>query len=372
MVELLTGDEQVAAPAEPPTAPVGRPPGLRDRLRDSYWIAWTFTFLLNWVAFIWIGLRARSRRWIAWGVVYAIAPVVAMAAPADSTAFDVAVAALLVLGPVSILHAFAIRRTYIARRRARIGGEPEPVEPPSPELDAPLAGEQASPQGLGGRGLGGRLFRGLESLADPCHVERARALLDEGRRREALAVLEQGLPAAKRSVARDWYYSDEPDQDLGDGADPALEELAAVRALALEVVDESRWGSWDAELVAGFEALATAAEREAEEVRADALGRAEAKHRGRERRRFEKAFVLCLATPLLVFLSVGFSAPEGSPDPSTLEVVLAFVVLPVIAAALSALATRRLWRRQVTSSLLYAPFCVGYLAAGVAACAAIY
>lgn len=120
--ELLTRDEQAATPAASPTPPTVKPPGLLARLRDSCWIAWTFTLLFNWVAFLWIGFRARSRRWITWGIVYAVPAVVALVAPTESRVSDVAVVAWLVLRPVSIAHAFAVRRAYIAQRRAPPAG----------------------------------------------------------------------------------------------------------------------------------------------------------------------------------------------------------------------------------------------------------
>ena len=96
---------------------------LRDRLRDSLWIAWTFTLFLNWIAFLWVGFRARNGRWVAWACVYAL-PFIAMTAISDSDELydswpgDLAAVAWLSLGVVSIFHAFAIRRAYIARLRA--------------------------------------------------------------------------------------------------------------------------------------------------------------------------------------------------------------------------------------------------------------
>lgn len=61
----------------------------------------------------------------------------------------------------------------------------------------------------------------------------------------------------------------------------------------------------------------------------------------------------------------GFSAPEGGPgpDPSTVEWVIGLIVVPVVAAVLSAAVTSRLWRDKVTSNLLYAPFWIGFIAA---------
>ena len=99
---------------------------LRERLRDSLWIAWTFTLFFNWIAFLWVGFRVRNGRWVAWACVYVL-PFIAMAALSDNEEVydrwpgDVAAAAWLILGLVSIVHAFVIRRAYIARRRAPPG-----------------------------------------------------------------------------------------------------------------------------------------------------------------------------------------------------------------------------------------------------------
>lgn len=97
--------------------------GLGGRLRDSLWIAWTFTLFLNWIAFFWIGFRARNGRWVAWGFVYAI-PFIALMVLSESDELyeswpgDLAAGAWLILALAAIIHAFVIRRTYIARRRA--------------------------------------------------------------------------------------------------------------------------------------------------------------------------------------------------------------------------------------------------------------
>ena len=52
-------------------------------LVQSWWILLTFTFLLSWAAFLYIGLRVRRARWTIAGVVYAL-PIV-LNFTADST-----------------------------------------------------------------------------------------------------------------------------------------------------------------------------------------------------------------------------------------------------------------------------------------------
>ena len=84
--------------------------------RSSLWVLWTFTILLNWVAFFWIGIRAQNRRWILWGVVYAAplftANVLSGRIHSEDWARTVMVFTNLgigVLGIISIGHALAVR-----------------------------------------------------------------------------------------------------------------------------------------------------------------------------------------------------------------------------------------------------------------------
>ncbi|HEU6445635.1 MAG TPA: hypothetical protein VFL61_11315 [Gaiellaceae bacterium] len=121
------------AGAQPATA---APIGWRDRLRDSWWVAWTFTFFFNWVAFLWVGFRAKNERWIAWGCVYAVPFVAGMFVSESDELWnswpgDLTTAAGLALGIVSIVHAFAIRRTYIAQRQAVVAAAALPQVAPA-------------------------------------------------------------------------------------------------------------------------------------------------------------------------------------------------------------------------------------------------
>lgn len=111
-------------PQDPGGPPATAASGLLGgRLRDSLWVGWTFTLLFGWVAFLWIGFRARNARWLAWGLAYSL-PFIAMTALSDSDelyaspAGDAAVAAVLLGGAASIVHAFVVRRRYVGRRRA--------------------------------------------------------------------------------------------------------------------------------------------------------------------------------------------------------------------------------------------------------------
>ena len=66
-VEVLSQGGQDFVP------PTRTTPGrFRERFRDSLWIAWTFTLFVDWIAFFWIGSRAKNRRRLFWGFVYAV------------------------------------------------------------------------------------------------------------------------------------------------------------------------------------------------------------------------------------------------------------------------------------------------------------
>lgn len=89
--------------------------GRRWELLHSLWIGWTFTLgFFNWVAFLYIGLRAKQRKWIYWGLFYSIPFVLAMLTPNSvDWLWNVIVALTIVLGIIGIIHAFRIRDEYL-------------------------------------------------------------------------------------------------------------------------------------------------------------------------------------------------------------------------------------------------------------------
>jgi hypothetical protein len=128
--EMLAGSEH----REPhrTSKPVGR---FVERLRDSLWIAWTLTFLFNWVAFLWIGFRARNGRWLLWSFGYAIPFIAGIALTGSDELYeswpgDLLVATGLSLGVLSIIHALRIRRAYITRRRSLLARRAATAGPP--------------------------------------------------------------------------------------------------------------------------------------------------------------------------------------------------------------------------------------------------
>lgn len=91
--------------------------GKRWELLHSLWIAWTFTFgLLGWIAFIYVGVRAKRPKWVSWGVLYAVPLVlliiVTEVAPGSSTE-SVITGVTVVSGFFSIVHALLIRNDYL-------------------------------------------------------------------------------------------------------------------------------------------------------------------------------------------------------------------------------------------------------------------
>jgi hypothetical protein len=86
--------------------------------RHSLWILWTFTLgFLNWIAFAYIGIRARQPKWLLAAVVYAapMAMAFALGAVVPEAWFGVFITAAVGLSLVSIVHAFLVRREYLLR-----------------------------------------------------------------------------------------------------------------------------------------------------------------------------------------------------------------------------------------------------------------
>jgi hypothetical protein len=107
--------------------------GKRWELLHSLWIGWTFTLgFFSWVAFLYIGVRARKIRWVLWGLIYLIPFVYELAARASTkfwpstwdyswqgTAITVS---YFVIGAVSVYHAFRVRKEYLVRLDSLLEG----------------------------------------------------------------------------------------------------------------------------------------------------------------------------------------------------------------------------------------------------------
>jgi len=114
--------------------------------RHSLWIIWTFTLgLLNWVAFFYVGVRARSVAWILSGLFYLL-PLVATIAGIGTWWWRVAIPAQIVISGISVLHALAIRPRYRAIMFGDLPSEALTAPPQPPPLAA--AGRLSLPEGL--------------------------------------------------------------------------------------------------------------------------------------------------------------------------------------------------------------------------------
>jgi hypothetical protein len=94
----------------------------------SLWIGWTFTAgMFNWIAFLYVGVRARRQRWVIWGALYSIPFILAMVFSEGSEAvMDVVVVVMIVVGIVSLVHAFRIRPDYLRTIASGLQAAPKP------------------------------------------------------------------------------------------------------------------------------------------------------------------------------------------------------------------------------------------------------
>ncbi|WP_438349360.1 hypothetical protein ACP8HI_01320 [Paenibacillus sp. FA6] len=91
-------------------------------IRQSWWILLTFTFILNWVAFIYIGLKVKNKSWTKYGLIYSIPFFLSSISDQfiESKSVDTVWSVyFLVGGIISISHAFKIRKEFLTRLEAR-------------------------------------------------------------------------------------------------------------------------------------------------------------------------------------------------------------------------------------------------------------
>lgn len=94
-------------------------------LVNSWWLILPFTFpiYLNWTAFIYIGITARYRKWILYGVVYAIPGILITflgsinSSEVNVNSMGILVIVMYLMGSVSIIHAFSLREEYFIRSK---------------------------------------------------------------------------------------------------------------------------------------------------------------------------------------------------------------------------------------------------------------
>ncbi|OAB35982.1 hypothetical protein [Paenibacillus glacialis] len=95
--------------------------GLFWNIRHSWWILLPFTFALNWVAFLYIGMKVKNKRWTKYGLIYAIPfflhsiSIRIFEGNSLDTAWGIA---FLIGGVISISHAFKVRKEFLTRLEA--------------------------------------------------------------------------------------------------------------------------------------------------------------------------------------------------------------------------------------------------------------
>jgi hypothetical protein len=141
------GGELVPAKLGDELAP-DRPARFRFWWRHSLWVAWTFTAgFFNWVAFMYIGARARHITWALWGFFYMIPlalTIAALGTPLIKGAFILQ----MFFAAASVLHALYLRPYY---RAIMFGDVPWPRALPAPPQPPPLFARQeraALPRGI--------------------------------------------------------------------------------------------------------------------------------------------------------------------------------------------------------------------------------
>src|SRR5664280_1613681 len=134
----------VVTSVEPPSAPRAR---FRWWWRHSLWIGWTFSLgFLNWVSFVYIGIKARKPPWTALGFVYLI-PLVLTILAWGTPLLAPMIALQLVASAGSFVNALYLRPHY----RAIMFGDAPQAALPAPPQPPPLltAGERpALPKGM--------------------------------------------------------------------------------------------------------------------------------------------------------------------------------------------------------------------------------
>jgi hypothetical protein len=179
-------------PIPTPSRPTVVPYRLRFWWRHSGWLVLTLTWgFLNWLAFVYIGLRARQRLWLVWGFVYLV-PLALFIASIGSGYAWYALAFQVFVAVVSVVHGIILRPRY----RAIMFG------------DAPL-GSVPQPPRVVTRGPRPTLERGLEDNAAQMLREAADKVARLGETANVIA-----KPEVRQAVGRLSVTADEILQEL--------------------------------------------------------------------------------------------------------------------------------------------------------------
>lgn len=136
------------------------------RMGQSWYVLLTLPFgLLSWLAFFYLGWRARRVKWFVWGVFYLAAVIRIFSFPMETGADGkeemtaAAGGAILALWIITLVHALVARREFLKILDARDGGAPAyqeahadpyatlraPAEPVSPQADFAVFAQPQQP-----------------------------------------------------------------------------------------------------------------------------------------------------------------------------------------------------------------------------------
>jgi hypothetical protein len=137
--------QQLKPQAQPAVVDVQAPLAARARFRwwwrHSLWIGWTFTAgFLNWVAFLYIGLRARHLPWSVLGFAY-LTPLALTILAIGTPLFKAMITVQLFVSVVSVANALYLRPYY----RAIMFGDVPPRVLPAPPQPPPLVAASDRP-----------------------------------------------------------------------------------------------------------------------------------------------------------------------------------------------------------------------------------
>ncbi|MEZ5125483.1 MAG: 5-bromo-4-chloroindolyl phosphate hydrolysis family protein [Thermoleophilia bacterium] len=139
MQQLAPQTHALATVDTPP--PTARRARFRWWWRHSLWIAWTFTGgLANWLAFVYIGVRARHLPWALAGFAYLL-PLVATILAIGTPYLQIAIAVQFVVSAISVANALYWRPYY----RAIMFGDASPRSLPAPPQPPPLLAASERP-----------------------------------------------------------------------------------------------------------------------------------------------------------------------------------------------------------------------------------
>ncbi|MHB8896000.1 MAG: ComEA family DNA-binding protein [Candidatus Geothermincolia bacterium] len=128
-------------------------------IRHSLWVLWTFTLITGFIGFLYIGRRAKKKKWIIWGAIYASVPVIgfigALLTPEKgyNLQSDIVLGASILMGLYCVGHAFFVLPEYLrAINFLETGYIPEEKtdSPPTTSFplptESPAAADTAAPE----------------------------------------------------------------------------------------------------------------------------------------------------------------------------------------------------------------------------------